>query len=66
MSGPRKLGAKILVLRRIAGFDNVLALRSEKLEEGRRVVVLCCINGRLNGLLRGRKCSLAVLRGGLQ
>ena len=61
MSRARKLGAKILIFRRIAGFDNVLALRSEKLEERRRVIVLRCINGRLNGLLRGRKCPLGVL-----
>jgi hypothetical protein len=32
MRGPRKLGPQILVFRRIAGFDNVLAVRSEKLE----------------------------------
>jgi hypothetical protein len=65
MSGPRKLGAKILVFRRIAGFDNVLAIGSEKLEEGRRVIVLCCIDGRLNGFLRRRKCPLGVFWCGL-
>jgi hypothetical protein len=66
MSGPRKLGPKILVFRRIAGFDNVLTLRSEKLEESRRVIALRCIDGRLNGFLRGRKCPLGVLWRGLQ
>ena len=38
----------------------------KKLEEGRRVVVLRCINRRLDGLLRGRKCPLGVLWRSLQ
>jgi hypothetical protein len=48
-------------LRGIAGFDNVPAVRSEKLEEAHYVIVRGCIDGRLNGLLRRRKCPLAVL-----
>jgi hypothetical protein len=66
VSRARKLGAKIPIFCGIAGFENVLAVGSEKQEEGRRIIVLGCIDGRLNGLLRRRKCPLAVVRSGLE
>jgi hypothetical protein len=63
VSRPRKLGAKLLVLCGIAGFNDILALRFEKLAESRRVIVFRRINSGLNGLLRGCECPLAVLWG---
>ena len=57
-----KLRSRILVLRRIAGFENVFAIRPEQLEQGRGVVMLGRIDGCLNSFLRGRKGPLALVR----
>ena len=64
MGGTRKLGAKVLVLGWIAGVDDVLTSRPEKLEERRRVIAIGRIDSRLDGLLGGGECSLTILQGG--
>ncbi len=61
-----KLRSRFFVLRWIAGFEHIFAIRPEQLEQCRGVVILGRIDGCLNGFLRGRKRPLALVRSALQ
>src|SRR5579863_5697945 len=61
-----KLRSRFFVLNRIPGFENVLAVCPEQLEENGSVVMFGCVNNCLNGFLRSRKRPLAFFRRGLQ